>query len=197
MSDAKKEPLKNLVSDYLALDVRRLKRDGMLVPGRPFEWQWHADNRPIGGIKIIVADGRLILTYVYRTAGAGLKHAELPISLAWTQCNYSGRRPWFLCPGKGKDCGRRVAILYAGETFVCRHCRQLAYPTQRLQPWERALQRAQSIRMRLGGSGSLHEPIGPKPKGMHETTYANLRVRALVEGQKAWPPWYLRQIPNC
>jgi hypothetical protein len=164
----------------------------MLVPGRSFEWQWHPNDRPTSGIKIIVDDGRLTLIYVYRAAGAGLKHAECPISLSWTACNYSGRRPWFLCPGKG--CDRRVAILYAGETFVCRCCRQLAYPSQRLQSWERALQRAQSIRMRLGGSGSLYELIGPKPKGMHETTYTHLRNRALVEAQKAWPPWYLKQI---
>jgi hypothetical protein len=192
MSDTEKKSRKNLVSDYLVLDVRRLQRDGLLVSGQSYVWEWRGDGHLTAGVRIIVGNERITLSYKLRAGGAECKHSEFPVLLTWTSCNYGGARPWFLWPGKG--CGRRVAILFAGETFVCRQCRQLAYPSQRLQSWERALQRAQSIRMRLGGSGSLYELIGPKPKGMHETTYANLRVRALVEGQKAWPPWYLRQI---
>ena len=192
MSIMQTKPRKNLVSDCLGLDVRLLHRDGLLIPGQFSQWEWRQDGRPIGSMKILVADNRVTLIYRYRFTDAEWKNAEFPVSLTWTRCNYGGMRPWFLCPGQ--DCGRRVAILYGGDTFVCRRCRQLAYPTQRLQPWERALRRAQSIRMRLGGSGSLHEPFGPKPKGMHETTYTHLRSRALVEGHKAWPPWYLRQI---
>jgi hypothetical protein len=28
-------------------------------------------------------------------------------------------------------CGQRVAILYGGDIFACRHCYQLAYPSAR------------------------------------------------------------------
>ena len=40
------------------------------------------------------------------------------VFLSWTLCQYGGARPWFLCP----SCRRRVAILYGGAVFACRHC---------------------------------------------------------------------------
>jgi hypothetical protein len=45
------------------------------------------------------------------------------IFLDWTPCNYGGYRPWFKC----MDCGRRVAKIYFGENFACRHCLDLTY----------------------------------------------------------------------
>ena len=44
--------------------------------------------------------------------------------------------------------------------------------------------RAQRIRMKLGGSGSLGDPFPPRPKGMHKRTYLLNFVRAQeLEGQ--------------
>jgi hypothetical protein len=52
------------------------------------------------------------------------------VPLSWTACNLGGQRPWFFCPGAG--CGRRVVILYApGCYFLCRHCYDLSYESQR------------------------------------------------------------------
>jgi len=48
------------------------------------------------------------------------------------------------------DCGKRVAILYGGNTFICRHCRELAYPSQRETDYERAARRTNRIREKLG-----------------------------------------------
>ena len=42
----------------------------------------------------------------------------------------------------------------------------------------RLLAKAQQIRRRLGGSGSLIAPFPAKPKGMHRRTYDRLRWRA-------------------
>ena len=60
-----------------------------------------------------------------------------------------------------------MAILYGGIIFACRHCHQLAYECQREPPHYRALNRAQAIREKLGGSGSMADPFPSKPKGMH------------------------------
>jgi hypothetical protein len=63
-----------------------------------------------------------------------------------------------------------------------------------LKQSRRQLQRARSIRVKLGGSGSLYDPFPPKPKWMRETTYFYLRIRAIVAANEAWPPWLLKQI---
>jgi len=103
--------------------------------------------------------------------------------LEWVSCNYGGRRAWFRCPTS--DCGRRVAILYLRGTFACRHCHQLGYASQRIQPWERALAQAQAIRERMGGTASMYEPFPNKPRGMHWPTYDHADANS-------WPGWIRR-----
>ncbi|CZG10327.1 TPA: hypothetical protein JBE46_02375 [Legionella pneumophila subsp. pneumophila] len=73
-----------------------------------------------------------------------------PFLLNWTPCRFGGERPWFICPAKG--CQRRVAILYSGSIYACRHCHQLAYTSQREADYDRALRQAEKIRgeIRLG-----------------------------------------------
>jgi len=95
---------------------------------------------------------------------------EEPVEFAWTPCNFGGERPWFICPGAG--CGQRVAVLYGpGRYFLCRHCYDLSYQSQRDTKMYWALHRAQDIRRRLGGSANMMEPFPEKPKGIHWKTY--------------------------
>jgi hypothetical protein len=109
------------------------------------------------------------MTFLYRhRSGMGGEWEDVrePVDLAWTACNFGGERPWFLCPRVG--CGRRVAVLYGpGRYFLCRHCCDLSYQSQRDNKMYRALHRAQNIRRRLGGSANIMEPFPEKPKGMH------------------------------
>jgi hypothetical protein len=96
-----------------------------------------------------------------------------PVPLSWTECNFGGERPWFVCHGAG--CGRRAAVLYGpGRYFLCRHCYDLRYESQREEKMRRALRRAQKIREGLGGSANMMEPFPEKPKGMHWKTYERL-----------------------
>ncbi len=91
----------------------------------------------------------------------------------WTVCNIGGERPWFVCPRA--TFRRRVAILYGrGKYFLCRHCYDLSYQSQRKDKKDRALRRAQKIRQRLGGSANMLEPLPERPKGMHHDTYMSL-----------------------
>ena len=116
----------------------------------------------------------MILTYRHRS-GPGGKWEEVreTVHLAWTACNFGGERTWFICPGAG--CGRRVAVLYgAGRYFLCRHCYELLYESQRENAMYRAIHKAQSIRKRLGGSANMKKPFPEKPKGMHWSTYDRL-----------------------
>ena len=58
--------------------------------------------------------------------------------------------------------------------FLCRHCHDLAYSSQREGRQEAALRRCQRIRQKLGGSAKMAEPFPDRPKGMHHKTYWGL-----------------------
>ena len=118
--------------------------------------------------------GQITLLYRHRSGPSGeWEEVREPVPLSWTACNFGGERPWFICPGAG--CGRRVAVLYGpGRYFLCRHCYDLVYGSQREDKTQRALRRAQKIRKRLEGSANMMEPFPDKPKGMHWKTYERL-----------------------
>jgi len=120
---------------------------------------------------------RVILSYRHRRFDEPWKEQEYPVMLEWTPCNYGGMRIWFRCPIW--SCGRRVAVLYGNGMFACRQCHQLAYESQREQPYNRAFSRAQAIVETLGGTWADGFP--DKPKGMHWRTILAIvpRIRRL------------------
>ena len=116
----------------------------------------------------------MVLLFRHRS-GPGVEWEDVrqSVTLEWTPCSFGGQRPWFACPRAG--CGRRVAVLYGlGKWFLCRHCYDLSYESQREDKTLRALRRALKIRQRLGGSANMMEPFPEKPKGMHHETYMRL-----------------------
>jgi hypothetical protein len=169
-----------IVDGCRSLDVNRLHRQGWLRPGWAGTLRWSRDGESVGSIDLRAADGRISLTYRYRLGEGEWEDVGEPVQIVWTPCTFGGSRPWFVCPGvvDGVPCGRRVAKLYGpGRYFLCRHCYGLAYQSQREQPHERALRRANGIRMRLGGEPGMLCPFPEKPKGMHWWTYERLRHR--------------------
>jgi hypothetical protein len=140
--------------------------------------RWLRAGRETGSIRCAVIGNekpeRVILTYWHRSGPSGeWEEVREPGALTWTACYLGGERPWFVCPGAG--CGRRVAIIYGPRRyFLCRHCCDLVYESQREGAMHRALHKAQSIRERLGGSAIMMEPFPEKPKGMHWKTYERL-----------------------
>jgi hypothetical protein len=160
------------------VDVRYLHREGLLKPGHRFSLRWSRAGRETGSIGGMVSgEGqpeRITLLYRHRSGpGDEWEDVQEPVTLNWTVCNFGGERPWFLCPGAG--CGRRVDILYGpGKYFLCRHCYELVYESQRENGMTRALRRAHGIREMLGGSANMMESFPEKPKGMHWRTYDRL-----------------------
>ena len=103
----------------------------------------------------------------------------LTVWIEWTPCNYGGARAWFICP---RGCGRRMAILYNRGHFGCRQCHQLAYESQRGSPSNRALHRAQEIRMKLGQYRELGGafPSEAQEKGMRWSRFLRLYRKAMA-----------------
>jgi len=127
---------------------------------------------------------RVILNYRSRINGGEWQSMEYPVYLEWTPCNLGGRRVWFRCPAQG--CGRRVAILFGGSIFACRHCHKLAYECQRETYDDRAMRRADTIRRRLGWEAGIANPEGGKPKGMHWNTFERLKAQHDAFANASW-----------
>ena len=163
-------------SDYRALDVRRLQRDGLLTPGRSFGWNWTRDGETVASIQVRAETGRVILDYRHKREGSEWQPMDYPVRLEWTGCTLGGQRAWFHCPASG--CGRRVALLYLGGSgiFACRHCYRLAFASQRESAGDRAVRRADKIRDQLGWEAGILNGEGWKPKGMHKRTFDRLKA---------------------
>jgi hypothetical protein len=157
--------------DYHRLDVRELARNGLLDSAGTITWS-RADR--ITGIISAHGNGDSF-TLSYEIDGQEVLEQ---IRLSKTPLHLGGHRSWFLCPG----CGCRIAVLYGGERFRCRHCLNLRYQSQRETPRFRAISRIQRVRMKLGGTRNLMKPRPTRPRYMHHRTYQRL----LREEDSAW-----------
>ena len=163
---------KDTTANSRPLDIRKLQRAGVLIPGRCFWWQWTVNDRPVADIQGRVEVQRVVLVYRYRSGADDSWHdVEQPVFLDHTACTYGGTRCWWVCP----TCTRRVGILYGrGKRYACRHCYRLAYESQRETADDRARRQADNIRRCLGWPAGIANPKGGKPKGMYWRTFERL-----------------------
>lgn len=166
---------KDTTDDYRAIDVRRWQREGLLSAGQSFGWNWTRNGEKVASIQVRTEADRVTLIYRHRSGGGEWQDEQYPVLMAWTPCHYGGKRAWFLCPAAG--CRRRVAILYGGGIFACRHCYRLAYGCQRESLDDRATRQADKIRNRLVWEPGILNEHGIKPKGMHLRTYHRLTIK--------------------
>ena len=163
---------RSTTEDYRPLDVRKLHKAGLLAAGHVALWSWYSLGELRASIQVQAEDGRVRLIYAATENGERRDYSYL-VRLDWTPCQFGNTRPWFLCPRR--DCGRRVAILYGGAVFACRHCYRLAYESQRARDYDRLAGRADKIRRRLGWPvGILNPTPWTKPRGMHWRTFWRL-----------------------
>jgi hypothetical protein len=160
---------KTLAEHCLSIDVRQLNRTGCLKPWQRYSWRWQDGSN----IVIETKPGAFELIYSISRNDQPREDVHIEVTLSWSSCNYGGERPWFICPGKG--CGRRVAKLYlVGKYFLCRHCHDLTYSSQRQDDEFRLLDKAQKIFRRLGVTNCNDLSAASKPKSMHWSTYEKL-----------------------
>jgi hypothetical protein len=163
---------KTTTGDMRRLDVRRLARDGYLKEGMSYGWQWTRSGEVVASINVTVETDRVWFTYRQRECGDEWQDMRYPVRLDRTPCHLGGERFWWRCPAAG--CGRRVAVLFGGKVFACRHCHRLAYTCQRETDDDRAARRADTLRERLGWEPGILNGEGSKPKGMHWRTFTRL-----------------------
>jgi hypothetical protein len=163
---------KTTTDEMWRLDVRCLARGGHLKPGNAFRWQWQSNGVTIASINLTVQVDLVWLQYKQRERGREWEDMCYPVSFDWTACHMGGKRVWWQCPVV--SCGRRVAVLYGGWMYACRHCYRMAYRCQREVHYDRAARRADTLRERLGWSEGPLSGSGDKPKGMRWSTFDRL-----------------------
>ncbi len=166
---------KKTTDDMRILDVRYLQREGILTPGRTSSLDWSRCGNVIASIQITAKANCVVLSYRYQKLDSDWQDIEYPIYLENTNCTLGGQRVWFRCPAQG--CGKRVAILYGGQIFACRHCHQLTYASTREGIDDRAGRKADRIREKMGWALGILNANGTKPKGMHLKTFLRLTLK--------------------
>ena len=158
-------------NDSMPLDIRKISRNGLLVPGNSFSWQWLVCKREVASLNIRVDLQSMVLSYRMKSTD---ELVEQRVQTQTSPCNLGGQRHWFTCP----RCSKRVAVLYApGRYFACRLCGGLGYATQKEGVGDRAMTKADRLRKRLGWPAGIAHGDGGKPKGMHWKTFLKLKIR--------------------
>lgn len=156
---------KRTTADYLSIKVADMNRYKAWSPGRHF-WSWKRNGEKTGSISFVVAEDRVTFQYSTKDSDGNAIDVDKAIRLTTTDCNYGGRRKWFLC-----GCGRRIARLFIyGQRVACRHCFNLAYPTQNGDEIDRAWAKISTLEARLKDD---HH----RPKGMHLKTFWRIKDR--------------------
>ena len=175
------------VGEGLTLDVRCWQREGLLKPGRRFKILWGSPGERMNGLAVQVEAQRVVFAYRCEWSDGSRTRLKYPVALDWMPCPLGGGRYWFQCPNEA--CGQRVAILHMGDSrFACRHCLNLAYPSQRENVIDRNLRRVRKLRSKLGSNAGSMASCPDKPKGMRWRTYNALVAdsnTALLQAMRA------------
>lgn len=174
-------------ADYLSIKIADMNRLKAFSPGW-HSMNWSRNGESIGSIAFVVAEDTVTFRYSTKDPEGNSLDVKKPIRLTWTICNYGGQRTWFVC-----GCGRRISRLFIHRQHVaCRHCFNLAYPTQNGDEIDRAWARIYILEARLKDDHY-------RPKGMHWNTFQRIKGKlsnayyqkdsAFVEISRRRFPW--------
>jgi len=184
---------KNLTEDYCSLNVKVLKRRGMIHMGTSFGPSGfvYVSDSLCGNngstefdcfFRVKIYRNHIVLKDT-RAVSPGSPLTTV-VELERTPCTFGGERVWFRCPIE--KCGRRVTVLFLKNGIRCRECACLKYQSQYLSRYDRSLRKCQSIRLELRGSANLLEDFPARPKGMRWARYLRLQVRSTRAEEFCW-----------
>jgi hypothetical protein len=158
-----------------SIDLAWLRRRGMLEPGRYSTITWSMGGKRTGAISLVAQANGVRLVY-------GKTDVNELVPYGYSATMFGGRRQWLMC----LKCGRRCRRIFGGRYFRCRQCYGLVYASTREPPHQRAIDRADRLRKRVGGGRGAFdgEDFPPKPPRMRWTTYHHLeRQYEQLQGQ--------------
>jgi len=167
-----------VIEDGLTLDINKLRRDNLISSNSSrsgsLTWSETYSGREVAtvGYSTSIGDdeGSLHLRYVTTRYGGEKIRSDYEIGLETVAQPFGGIRWFFTCPATGA----RTSKLHMppGSTrFLSRGAyRRLAYQSQRLTPYDRALKQAFKLRRRMGDQGAIGDFI-MKPKWTRWATF--------------------------
>ena len=166
---------RELITNLRFLDVRWMNKHGLLKNKGVKTINWSRNGKPWGKMEILVEADNIHLIYKESRNDGPWEDKDVEIKLQKTPCRYGGFQYWFECP----VCRHRVCSVYLSDTWCCRHCGHLAYPSENEDELERLRSKALKLKEKLGSEYWI------KPKGMHQKTYDRLRETLLEAEVKA------------
>lgn len=166
------------VEDMLALDIRALRRLGVVRPG---ECTINTLHWSIGGLTTASARLRIDLSDIEcggvmtiigdMTDGA----TKQDVAIEMVPSPFGGHRCYYICPITARRC---EVIYYAGGRFGSREAQRLSYAVQGMNETSRARRKTVKLRSRLCGSGGQ-----PRPRGRNRMDMVSRLRQAEYEAQ--------------
>ncbi len=160
------------VEQMLALDIRILRRLGVVRPGEcmcdTVHWSIGGLNTSSARLRIDLSDIEHggVMTIIAGMPGGGIKQH---VAIEMVPSPFGGHRCYFICPLTGRRC---EVIYYAGGWFGSREAQRLSYAVQGMNELSRARRKVAKLRSRLCGSGGQ-----PRPRGRNRIdTVGRLRM---------------------
>lgn len=160
--------MKLTVDETKKIDIRYMRREGLLKPGMTGHLRWSYRGQPTGNIHYQTHKDYIAINYRYKaTDTAEWEPVSEHIILEQTPCHFGGYRQWFKCLG----CTRRVAVLcQRGKSFRYRHCHKLPYESQLLDDLCRLIEQKHKLGKRIFAFYEYGDGWG-KRKGLHWKEY--------------------------
>lgn len=173
------------VEDMLVLDIRSLRRLGVIAPG---ECVIDTVHWSIGSVSASSARLRIDLSDIER-GGVMAISGEMPdgtikqhVAIEMVPSQFGGHRCYFTCPVIARRC---EVLYYARGRFASREAQRLSYAVQGMNEVSRARRKATKLRNRLCGSGGQ-----PRPRGRNRID----TVRRLREAEHQAKTLYLDRL---
>jgi hypothetical protein len=148
------------VEEMLALDIRKLRRLGVVRAG---ECICNTVHWSIDGLSTASARLRVDLSNIER-GGVMAITGNMPdggikqrVAIEMVQSPFGGHRCYLICPLTAQRC---EVLYYAGGRFGSREAQRLSYAVQGMDEVSRARRKVAKLRSRLCGSGSQPRPRG-------------------------------------